>query len=100
MKRHWKLLLILALILTAGLLTGCAPGDEQFIEAPAGFLTGIWHGIISLITLIISFFSDNVHMYETNNVGWSYDLGFLIGVSIMAGGGGFGGGCRGRRSRD
>lgn len=49
----------------------------------AGFVMGIWHGIISPITVVISFFNPNVQMYEVYNDGSEYNLGFLIGVAIV-----------------
>jgi hypothetical protein len=49
----------------------------------AGVLLGIWHGIISPVTLVISFFNKNVQMYEVHNDGNQYNLGFLIGVAIV-----------------
>lgn len=54
----------------------------------AGFWIGLWHGLISPITFLISIFNLNVRIYETNNRGRLYDLGFLIGASISIGGGG------------
>jgi hypothetical protein len=55
---------------------------------PAGFLAGLWHGLIAPITFSISLFNVNVRMYETNNNGRWYDFGFLIGISGSLGGGG------------
>lgn len=49
----------------------------------AGVLMGIWHGIISPITLIISFNNPNVQMYEVHNDGSQYNLGFLVGVALL-----------------
>ena len=46
----------------------------------AGFFAGLWHGIISPVTFIVSLFSDGVAIYEVNNNGGWYDLGFLIAV--------------------
>lgn len=70
-------------------LASCAAGDEQFTaEAPAGFWVGLWHGIISVVTLIIGIFSDTVKVYETSNTGGWYDFGFLLGVICIWGGGG------------
>ncbi|MHC1719191.1 MAG: hypothetical protein AB9844_00575 [Clostridiaceae bacterium] len=63
------------------------PGSE-----PAGFLAGLWHGLIAPITFIISLFSPNVRIYETNNKGVLYDFGFVIGIS-----GSFGGSARSTR---
>jgi hypothetical protein len=48
---------------------------------PAGFLAGLWHGLILPITFIISLFDSDIRIYETNNNGGWYDLGFLLGVS-------------------
>lgn len=70
-------------------LMGCAAGDEQFTaETPAGFWVGLWHGVISVVTLIIGIFSDTVKVYETGNTGGWYDFGFLLGVICIWGGGG------------
>ena len=73
---------IMILLAIAGLLliSGCAPGNERFVEGPAGFWAGLWHGFIVLFTFIISLFSDSVQIYEVNNTGGWYDLGFLLGA--------------------
>lgn len=69
-------------------LTACTAGDAQFTEqSPAGFFYGLWHGVISFISLIIHLFNDGVLVYETNNTGGWYDFGFLVGVSSVWGGG-------------
>lgn len=49
----------------------------------AGIGLGVWHGIISPVTLVISFFNNNVQMYEVYNNGNQYNLGFLFGVAIV-----------------
>lgn len=49
----------------------------------AGILPGIWHGVISPITLVVSFFDPNVQMYEVHNDGSQYNLGFLLGVALV-----------------
>lgn len=70
------------------LLVGCAAGDIKFTaDSPAGFWMGLWHGVISFITLIIHIFNDSVRVYEINNSGGWYDFGFLLGVSCVWGGG-------------
>ena len=66
---------------------GCAAGTERFASAPAGFWNGLWHGFICVVAFVISLFSENVRMYEPNNVGALYDLGFLLGAAVMLGGG-------------
>lgn len=69
-------------------LTACTAGGVQFTDqSPAGFFYGLWHGVISIISLIIHMFNDNVLVYEINNAGGWYDFGFLIGVIMVWGGG-------------
>ncbi len=55
---------------------------------PAGFLAGLWHGIICPITFVVSLFNPNVRIYETNNRGRLYDFGFIIRISAAFGGSG------------
>jgi hypothetical protein len=65
-----------------------APGPNPMLNQPdalgrvARAGAGLWHGIIAPITLVLSFFSDT-HMYEVHNAGSEYDLGFLIGVTLI-----------------
>jgi len=88
--------LILGMILIIAVISGCAPGPNQLVNAPdpsgnvAGFWQGLWHGFIALFTFLISLFSDKVRMYEVHNNGNWYNLGFLLGVMIFFGGGGSG----------
>jgi hypothetical protein len=49
----------------------------------AGVLLGIWHGVISPVTLVISFFNKDVQMYEVHNDGSQYNLGFFLGIVIL-----------------
>ncbi len=66
-----------------------APGPNPLVNtadphgSPAGILLGIWHGIISPVTLVLSFVHKDVQMYEVHNNGSQYNLGFLIGVVIL-----------------
>jgi len=55
---------------------------------PAGFWAGLWHGLISPITFLVSLFYPGVRIYETNNRGRLYDFGFVIGISGAFGSGG------------
>ncbi len=83
--RSFKLLSVITSIL---LLTSCAAGDAQFTQdSPAGFWYGLWHGMIAVISLIIHVFNENVVVYEINNIGGWYDLGFLLGIICIWGGG-------------
>ncbi|WP_217909843.1 hypothetical protein [Pseudenhygromyxa sp. WMMC2535] len=77
-----------ALTLLLAILGACAAGDPRYsVDAPAGFWAGLWHGIISLIALILSSFTE-VRFYEADNSGWWYDAGFLLGILFISGGGG------------
>jgi len=67
-----------------------APGANPLINTadahgrPAGFALGLWHGIISPVTLLLSFINkQTVQMYEVHNAGNVYNLGFFLGVLIM-----------------
>jgi hypothetical protein len=66
-----------------------APGPNPLMNTVsannnvAGILRGIWHGVISPVTLILSFLNPNVQMYEVHNDGSPYNLGFLVGVAII-----------------
>jgi len=63
------------------MLSGCVPGDGRNTpEEPAGFFWGIWHGWIAPISLILSLFNDSFSIYEVNNTGWWYDLGFYMAI--------------------
>lgn len=80
---------MLMIALLAMMLTGCMPGDQKYTqEDPAGFFWGVWHGWIAPLSLIFGFFNDTTRIYEINNSGLWYDLGFY--VAIISGFGGFG----------
>ncbi len=72
-----------------------APGPNPLMDRPgsgghvAGILLGLWHGIISPITLILSFLNRNVQMYEVHNDGAPYNVGFFLGIVLLIGGLGF-----------
>ena len=89
------------------LLTGCAPGSSVQVNMPSATLrfglpgpnpmidqpdiagriaragTGLWHGLIAPVTLILSFFDPDIQMYEVHNSGGEYNLGFLLGVALV-----------------
>ena len=66
-------------------LTACAAGPNNLaeVDAPriAGFWLGLWHGVISPITFIVSLFTSEVSVYEVHNNGNWYDAGFMLGVA-------------------
>jgi len=90
MKKGWPALVVVLVVTLVAL--GCAPGNERWDQylSPgnlAGFWAGVWHGFIIIITFIVSLFTDEVGLYEVNNTGWPYNLGFLLGLSCSIGGG-------------
>ena len=97
-----KGLLLAALIWMVLVLGACAagPNPEVGVAPPggdvAGFFPGLWHGIISPITFVISLFTEDVSVYEVHNDGNWYDFGFVLGAGILFGGGFFGMGRSGR----
>ncbi len=84
--------LIAVLVLVGLSLSACAPGPNPLENTPAeggtvaGFWLGLWHGIISPVTFIISIFRPDVRFYEVHNDGLWYNLGFVIGAGILFGG--------------
>jgi hypothetical protein len=63
------------------LLSSCAPGSGEYGDNnEAGFFSGVWHGWIAPITLIVQIFDEDIRVYEPNNTGWFYDFGFYIAV--------------------
>jgi hypothetical protein len=81
---------IIPILLTVSFIlitSGCAPGSGHYhFDKPAGFFSGIWHGWIAPITLIISIFNSNIRIYETINTGWWYDFGFYMAIISGFGG--------------
>ncbi len=81
-----KKFIALALVVSVVLVSlACAPGNERWDQTMnpgdrAGFWAGIWHGLIIIITFVVSLFTKEVGIYEVNNTGWAYNLGFLIGL--------------------
>ena len=98
MKARGASFVLLALALVA--LTACVPGPNvAATNGPeaAGFWLGLWQGLICPITFIVSLFNHGVSIYEVHNNGAWYNFGFLIGASMVLGGGGAGGAHSARR---
>ncbi len=77
-----------ATILLIGILmTACFPGGgSSGVDDPAGFFSGIWHGWIAPISLIMGFFNKSISIYEIHNTGWWYDFGFYMAIISGFGG--------------
>ena len=103
--RRTRLLVALAVLALVVLLAACAAGANPEVGVPpeggslAGFWQGLWHGIISPVTFIISLFNEHVSIYEVHNDGNWYDFGFVLGAGILFGGGFLGIGRSSSRSQ-
>ena len=83
-------------------LSACAAGPNEMVDTgqdPAGFWLGLWQGLISPITFVISLFTSDVNIYEVQNNGNWYDFGFMLGVMVAFGGGAGGGSASAGRAR-
>lgn len=62
------------------------PGSYSYYKnekIPAGFLSGIFHGFLIPLELLLSMFTFRVRIYETLNNGFLYDLGYFIGILAL-----------------
>ena len=87
-KTTSKIVLVVCLLM-AFLVSGCAdvtPIKDCVVDAPDGFLFGLWHGIIAPVSFVASLFIDDIAMYAVNNNGGWYDFGFVLGAGILFGG--------------
>jgi hypothetical protein len=89
----FKTLLIVLTLIGLFVIAGCSAGPNSLENSPdrtgkvAGFWLGLWHGLISPITFVISVFSRNVRLYEVHNNGGWYNFGFVVGAGLFLGGG-------------
>lgn len=82
--------LIVLIFLSVIVLTSCATSFD-ITGTPVihnyGFFGGLWHGVISPISLLGKLLGGQVDMYSSQNVGSLYDLGFMLGLSMLFTGG-------------
>ncbi len=96
-----------AIALVAGtalllVLSACAAGPNDAVAGThklAGFWLGLWHGLITPVTFLVSLFNDGVSIYEIHNNGGWYNFGFMLGLSIVFSGGPLGNRARSRSAR-
>ena len=82
-RRATTLVLGTAVVLV---LASCAAAGNDLAGAGGdvpGFWLGLWHGVISPVTFIVSLFRDDVGIYAVRNSGGWYDFGFLVGASVV-----------------
>jgi hypothetical protein len=69
-------------LIGALLLLAAAAGPNELAGTDpeaAGFWLGLWHGLISPVTFVVSLFNPDVNIYEVNNNGNWYDSdSFLV----------------------
>ncbi len=91
-----KKILFIFLSIILLILAACTAGPNNLMNTTraqgevAGFWLGLWHGLIVIVTFIISLFNDNITVYEVHNNGGWYNFGFIFGVMMIFGGGGKG----------
>lgn len=85
-----KILICLALLcLCAVLLSGCAATYSLVQYTPwgtkegGGFFKGLLDGYVALFFLIGSAFTSKSVVYETKNIGFLYDFGFIFGFIMF-----------------
>jgi hypothetical protein len=99
--------ILISIVIMLVLATSCAPGSDLEVTTPestielrspgpnpqldqpddagrvSGFVQGLWHGIISPVMVVGSFFNPAMQIYEVHNNGRDYNLGFLVGVAFI-----------------
>lgn len=93
---RWLVVAIVSIVVLSSCAAGPNPhrdAPRDSAEGPGGFWLGLWHGVIILPVFVVSLLRSSVGVYEVYNSGWSYDLGFLLGILVVCGGGS-GGACR------
>ena len=83
MKKQSFMLSVLFVCLMVG-LSSCAPEGNTYKEY--GFFSGFIHGMVIVFALIGKLFGADVGIYATNNTGFFYWLGFILGIAGLGGG--------------
>jgi ABC-type multidrug transport system permease subunit len=80
-------LILLLILLWAGACLPRTIGETPPLRVrPAGFLAGIWHGIVAPLSLLVSLFRHQP-LYQAYNTGFWYNLGYFLGIAGIFGGG-------------
>lgn len=88
-----RMIIACAILAAVLFMTACTAGPnplektEDVKGKTAGFFMGLWHGLISPVTFIISVFSKNIRFYEVHNNGTWYNFGFVLGAGLFLSGG-------------
>ena len=65
-------------------LSSCAP--KHYSGGEYGFFGGLWHGFIIVFSIMGKIIGMNIGVYAENNTGFTYWLGFIIGLGGLGGG--------------
>ena len=76
------------------LLAGCAHHNIPGLESPYGFVSGLWHGAISSLTIMVNVISwvlsligidflKDIQIIGRPNSGFFYYLGFILGFGWL-----------------
>jgi hypothetical protein len=87
MNTQRRLWLFLSVLVGALLLQSCATQPPPTAVSPPGFLWGLLHGFLILISFVVSLFTD-YRIYAFPNSGGWYDFGYVLGAMSFLGGGG------------
>ena len=113
MTRVPRAAILVVAVLGLATFSGCAPSANPLEdsaastwcctalgEESAGFWLGVWHGFSAPVMFVISLFSSTIGIYEVHNNGGWYNLGFLLGLSMILGGSAGGGRYYNRRGQE
>lgn len=80
-----NVIFLLTFFALATCMTSCAPAGYE--SNKSGFFSGLWHGFIIMFSLIGKLFGADIGIYAEHNTGFTYWLGFIIGIAGFGGGG-------------
>lgn len=85
--------ILVFLLVVMFIFSSCLAGPNELEKTVnkdgkiAGFWKGLWHGLVSPITFIVSIFTKDVRFYEVHNTGFWYNFGFVLGAGLFLSGG-------------
>jgi len=87
MLTNKNFLLSLVAFFVFGAISIASPADAAigFVQPGVssdtpGLISGLWHGLVAPYAVILGLFQ-NIGMYAYPNTGFTYDVGFLIGIA-------------------
>ncbi len=89
MTTGWRGRLALLAVMVVLTVSACAAGENSGVAHGAhhaGFWLGLWHGLITPVTFVISLFTDSANVYGVRNNGNWYVSGYVLGLMLGTGG--------------